>query len=413
MLRVMVLALSMGLAAASSVAQTATPEPTPSPTPSTLTLTLWLPEPLAVPDDTESQEVINAQIEAFLANEPNVIVEKRLKKVGEIGGIMSTLRAASSVAPGALPDLTLIRRQDLVTAARDGLIESMEGKVPSAVLGGLNSALPLGQVNNQLYGVPYLIDLEHVIYRLPPDSEVEDIANWDYPAVLARGMPIVFPAGRATGMNDVLYLQYVAAGGELAGDSTLILNDGALRTTLEFYEQARDAGVVTPDVINYTTPTDYFQPFLDGRADAAVFFSSRYLQMAGDEPALLAAPIPTPDGQATGILNGWMWVLVASEPEQQDLALRYLNFVMQPENQTAYARTVDMLPSQRPALLALLPPGANAELYTRMLDNAILPLGETEGGALARALQENVVAILNGERTAEEAIELILTQPAN
>ena len=81
---------------------------------------------------------MHEQISAFQTANPDVEVEFRLKKAQDVGGIMSTLRAASLVAPGALPDLTLLRRSDVLAAAQAGLIMPMDDRAEAPVLDNLH-----------------------------------------------------------------------------------------------------------------------------------------------------------------------------------------------------------------------------------------------------------------------------------
>lgn len=387
-------------------AQTPAP-PTPTP-PGPLTLVVWLPDTLASADQPLARAEINRQVQAFNASQSRIIVEIRLKMVNDVGGIMSTLRAASSVAPGAQPDLTLLRRQDLVPAQRDGLIRSLEGKLPPTQINSLDTALKLGQVNNQLVGLPYLLELEHLVYR--PNASTEEVSGWSFEDVLNRRLPLVFPAGRSSGISDVVYLQYLAAGGTLAADNTLSYNADALQETLSFYESARDEGVLDDRLVNYTTTADYRVDFSAQQVNSAVFFSPDYLQLLVEDRTLLAAPIPTSTGQNIALLNGWTWVLVASQADRQSAAMEFLTFLMQPDNQAAYAQTLNLLPSQRTVLIDTLPSTVDQTIYLSLLDNALLPLAESEGGPLASSLQEAVESILSGNTSAGDAFETLRTQ---
>lgn len=145
---------------------TTTPEPTEVPT-GPRTLVIWWPEPLAPRENADAAEVLSEQISAFERAYGDVQVQFRLKLARDTGGIMQTLRAASGgIAPGALPDLTLIRREDLLAAAQAGLIQPIEDEIPPAFLGDLYTAgVELGQVNRQLYGIPYMLDVQHMAYR--------------------------------------------------------------------------------------------------------------------------------------------------------------------------------------------------------------------------------------------------------
>lgn len=394
------------------VAQDATVTEDPEP----ITLTVWWPEPLAQVDSEAAQQIMDQQA-AFNAEESLIDVTMRLRRVGDVGGIMATLRTASSVAPGALPDLTLLRRQDVLAAQRDGLIQPMEGLIPTAIVGALDDSLALGQIAGDLYGLPYVVDVLHLVERLPdnpsPDSagdEAGTLSRWRFEDVLAREQTMIFPAGRVTGFSDVFFLQYLAAGASLPRDGNLTLNEDALATVLNFYEQATAAALIDPAVLTALGPADYRERFLAGGDDSSdapdmgVFASSDYLAMLAGDVNLRAAPIPTSTGRETSFLNGWVWVIVTSDPERQAAAVRYLAWLMDEERHLAYAQAIHMLPSQRNLLSQALPSSVDETLFQRLLENAILPQTATEGGTLARALQDAFIAVLSGESNAEEAL---------
>ncbi len=381
-------------------------ESTPEAPAGSLALSVWLPDLLVPPENGAANTLINAQIAAFMASNPDIAVETRLKRVSDVGGIMATLRATSAVAPGAMPDVTLLRRADLIAAQRDGLIQSLEGELSSALVSSLDTALKLGQINATLYGAPHMIELLHLVYR---DTNNMDMPNWNYDMVFDEQLSIAFAAGRSTGLNEIVYLQYIAAGGTFSAEGKLVLNQAALLDVLEYYARLRDAELIDTTVLNYAQIADYLPTFIANDIDAAVFTSSNYRQLIATQPRLKAAPLPTTQGQIISLMNGWMWVLVADEPERQTAALRFINYMMQAENQTAYASTIAWLPAQRQALLTSLPRGINADLYTQLLDNSLLPLSDSDGGTLARAIQDAFVAVLNGEDPTV-AVETVVSQ---
>lgn len=383
----------------------------PVPTPQTQTpasqLTIWLPDELAPLDRQDIWTLLMEQTAAFELAE-GVEVNIRLKRVSDLGGLMATLRTASSVAPGALPDLTLLRRQDLVAAQRSGLIQSLEGRLPTALLSSLDDTLILGQAGGDLYGLPYFVDLQHLVYR-PTEQTAEP--GWSFDEVVAREQPIIFPAGRATGLNDVFYLQYLAAGAQLSASGTLTLDADALESGLDFYQSASDSGLIDGFVLNYFTPEDYRSTFVSGEIDVALFSSTAYMQMLANEPDLRVAPIPTGEGASPqALLNGWSWVLVTPAAEQQDLSERFLNWMMNADRQADYARALYRLPSQRAAIQRGLASGADDARYIELLSSAALPLTESDGGTLARAIQSALASVLTKELSADDAAQLVRDQ---
>lgn len=386
----------------------APPSPTPEATETGIpNLTIWWPELLSPVGDVRVSAVLSEQLGGFEAANPGLGIVPRLKKPRDVGGIMETLRAANAVAPGALPDLTLLRRQDLLAAVQAGIVQPLEGHVSSAIVGNLyTAALELGQVNGQLYGLPYVLDVQHVAYW--GDFPSGDFATFDN--VLTMQRPLTFPAGVSDGVNAVFLLQYLSAGGSLSDFSTGEVNADALQSTLEFYEQAVSAGLVNPSVLNYLSFDDYLTTLQNGTIRAAVVSSTAYLGFGQSGQPLAFAPIPVQAGQPTTVLNGWMWVLTTSNADQQTLASRFLDWMLNTERQSQYSQAIHMLPSLRASTRLAGINAAYADFVTQLLGNAVLPMPEIINSSTARTLQNALAAVVGGQRTAEEAAQEALNQ---
>ncbi|NWF69776.1 MAG: extracellular solute-binding protein [Chloroflexi bacterium] len=421
MMSLLLAACAAAPVATQSVALTALPTASPTPPPpeatplpsvesqpdAPLTLVIWWPEPLNPVNDSEANSQLQAQIDAFEAANPDVRVNWRRKLVSEVGGIMSGLRTASAAAPGALPDLTLLRRDDLLLAAQLGLLQALQGRVSSAILGDLYPApLRLGEVDDTLFGLTYMLEVQHAIYR-PPLA----LNGWSYADVLARDVPFVFPAARPNGVNDVFLAQYLAAlrPDEAAqiGSGTLPLNENALRSTLAFYEQARVNNIITPAVLDMSAPID-FVAYLG--ESVVIVPASTYLTLTGHGEDLLYAPIPNAAGANITMLDGWMWVLVTSSADRQQRALDFITWMMDAERHAAFSAAVHRVPAQR-STLRLWHDDAYGEFISALVENAFLPLPESAATS-ARVLQNALSAVLLGQRTADEATQDVLTQLA-
>ncbi len=385
---------------ATETAQSTVAAPTSSPTPTPLltNMVLWWPDALWPATNGDAAEILAGQISDFQASQGNVEVELRLKKVTGLGGILSTLRAASPVAPGALPDLTLMRREDLLAAADSGLIHPLEGEISTAILGDLYpTALALGQINGELYGLPYLVEVQHMAYRpmenLPPSSSFADI--------LANQIRFALPAAQTEQINNLLLNQYIDAGGQLPG-ATGGIDVDALRRTLQFYQDAVDQKLIDPGVLNYTSPSDYEDALLAGDIDAGVISSTGFLQLLQSGQNLNFGPVPTYTGSTLGEIDGWMWVMTTSSADRQALAARFLNYILNATRQGDYSRSIQMIPSQRTAFHTWDESSYTA-FVRELLDSSLLPITDEEGGTVARAIQNALVAVLSGQSTAEEA----------
>jgi ABC-type glycerol-3-phosphate transport system substrate-binding protein len=362
-------------------------------------MVIWWPEPIAPVNNEAAALLREDQVGDFQTAQGNVIVQIRLKMASDLGGILSTLRAASPVAPGALPDLTLMRREDLLIAAQAGLIYPLEGHLSSAILGDLYRAgLSLGQIDGVLYGLPYLLEAQHMAYRpldAQPPSRFADF--------LAEQLTFALPAAQANRLSSVLMTQYLDAGGAIGESGTIELNPEALLTTLQFYEEAVALNLIDPAVLNYVTSADYTGNILAGTLDGGLVTSTQYLNLLGTGASLDFGPVPTASGTVTGEINGWLWVMTTSSADRQALAARFLVWMMNAPRQGEYSRAINMLPSQRTALQTW-PESAYLTFIRQLFNNARLPLSDAEGGAVARAAQNALVAVLSGETTAEQAL---------
>ncbi|HVU12200.1 MAG TPA: extracellular solute-binding protein [Phototrophicaceae bacterium] len=378
---------------------------TPEATPNAITLTLWWPEPLAPIDNQAASNLLVEQIRAFEAANSDVTVNFRLKNDQDVGGIMSTLKTASLVAPGALPDLTLLRRSDMIAAAQAGLIMPLDEHAEASILDNLHPMVSaLGRVNDRLYGLPYNVEVEHMVYQAGKYA----LDRWSFANVLAQKAAFVFAAGRANSLSDVFLVQYRDATGTLES-STISPDADQLRTLFQFYQQAVSEKLIDPTVLQYVIPDDFRGGLVQGDIPAGVVTSTLYLRMIAEGAKLDYAPIPTVSGEPTTVVDSWMWVLTSADSEQQMAAMRFLNWMQDADRQGKFNQTIDMLPSQRSALRQWEDPDYAAFIDT-LLNNATMPLTESSSGVAARTIQSALASVINGQRSAEQATQDVMTQ---
>ncbi|MCA0457268.1 MAG: extracellular solute-binding protein [Chloroflexi bacterium] len=369
------------------------------------TLRVWWPDSLEPAGNQTAALMLADYMETFRTTVPDLTLDLRLKKAQDIGGIIQTLRSAITVAPDALPDITLLRRSDFLAAVEAGYLQPIQGSVTSAILGDLYpAALDLGRVDGVLYGLSYALDVEHIAYR--PVVLNGNFASFE--DVLQDQQKFVFPAGVTQGLSDVLLLQYLSAGGTMNELVQGRPNAEALETVLDFYEQAVQEGVIDRSVLDYARSDDYLFQLAQGKFDAGVITSSQYLSLLTNGQTLQAAPIPLADGQPSTVVNGWMWVVVTKDRDQQLLALRFAEWMMDSERLAVYTRMVNMLPSRRAAMRSW-DGGDFTELANTLLANAYLPVAEGDSGTL-RSMENALAAVISGQRTSADAVQDVLEQ---
>lgn len=378
------------------VAEAATVTPTPAPT-APDTILIWWPGSLYPTANSPAARVLRDQLDAYRTLNAKTI-SIRVKRDDGLGGILETLQSGSLVAPSTMPDLTLMRRNDLVQAASVKLLASIDVSTfsPDDLF---SSGLSLGRVNGTQYGLPYTLELQHAIYRTStlatPPLTLDDLLKSD--------QAYLFPAGTPKGVNNTLLAQYLAAGGRLAdekGTSTLDL--APLQSVLRFYEQAAANKLTGAQLLDYTASSQYLPLLTNGKANIGQIDSTSYLAQRANLTGIATTAVPLPAGGAVVQVDGWLWVVTTTDPDRQAQALGVLAWLMRPDQQGRFTQAFGMLPSRRSALTAWT--GDPYAAFVRpLLDQPAVPPPDTLDPAATSALQKAFEDVLSGRKSAELA----------
>ena len=397
--------LTLGVAFNASVAQESADDAPPP-------LKVWLPAPLFADESSAEYALLAAHTETFSAG-AGIEVAFRIKAVGTLGGIMSTIRTGSDVAPGALPDLALIRRRDFTPTQARQYLQSLETLFSSSLINELDNSLAFGQIaldeGVALYGLPYLLD---ALLAITTPAAGDLGAAPTFADALASGASFHFPAARSNGLNQTTYLQYLSAGGPRQSETVSEIDEGALRAVLEFYEALVAAERLSPDALGYQSPEAYL-PQLTSDFDSpqlAIARASDYLGLLEQHAALGAARIPSAGGRGASALDGWLWVIVTPDLNRQSQAARYLEWMMEPAFHAGLSLALHHLPAQSAVLADSLPETVDWQFFADLLDDATIPLPEGEGGTAPRLMQEALARVLHGESSAAAATREALAQ---
>ena len=376
-------------------------------------LKVWLPVPLVSDESDLAFTLLSEHTSAFSSNN-NIAVEYRIKEVGVTGGMMSSIRSGSEVAPGALPDIALIRRREFTPTQARQYWYSMETLFSSALISDLGLALEFGQIPQDggmaLYGLPYFFEVLHAVSTQPLAEAALGVRFED---VLSHGATLLFPAARNSGLNQTFYLQYLAAGGITSRNHVMAIDEGALFAVLEFYERLVERDLVPVDVLTYQTPAEYRSEFISrtGQAKIAVFSSSEFLSMLDQQDTtLFPANIPTANGESLATRDGWLWVIITPDQTRQTHSARYLEWMTEPMFHAEFAKALYQLPAQPGILRDSLPENVDHQFFEDLLYEGILPLPESEGGSAPRIMQEALARVLQSEASAASATRQVIDQ---
>lgn len=359
---VFVLVLLVSLAACTSAPASPTPGlPTPTPlTPATLqpqplpptplpdtaiTLTLWLPTRFLPAKDNAAYQVLQRQLDEFARTADGTPSQIVVKQDRGPGGLLDLLRTASPVAPSILPDIIALDNTDLETAARSGLIQPIGPLLPADLTDDLYPfARDLGSLNGELYGVLYSADLEH----LATNSATPLPQTWS--DLLETPRRYLFALGNNS-ISDAVLSHYLSAGGKLTDEQGKpMLDETALRTLLETYQEARDAGVLPGNLLELDSADKVWSAWRGLGTGVANLNATRYLSVETRLPDLQVGDLPALTQPARSLGRGWAYAIVTQDPRRQAAAVRLLQHLLSAKNNGEWTRAAGVLPGRAAAL---------------------------------------------------------------
>jgi len=364
-------ALAVFLVGCTPAAPSPTPSATPSPppvVPSTLTspsatpspdlITVWVPPFLEASSSTTAGALLADRLAQFEADQPGVRVQLRLKETSGPAGLLESLRAATAVAPAALPDLIALTASDLATAADEGLVDAYPAGLPPQTTSWLSFAVEGASPAGVLYGVPLAAQTDVIVYDVPSFAR----APADWSDLIGGPAPFLFPA--ADPRASFTLAQYLALGGQLTqADGSPALDPSVLEEVLTFYGSAYNAGVLPLTSRQYESSAQTWSAFQQRRAASAVAPLEAWL--ADPLSGASAAPLPTRDGAGVTVATTWTWAVVTRDPETQSVLVELVEWLSDPEFTGPWTHSLRRMPVQAAALAAW--PDGPARLLVQQL----------------------------------------------
>ena len=399
------------LPTAPPMAPTGTPEPSATPGAVLLTLpagvriqlSLWTVEAISPQAEGEVGPLFADMLRGFERAYPGVSVSVVLKNTSGRGSVLDYLRTASVVAPSVLPDLVVLDTADLAAAARTGVLVPLDGEIAADLVADLlPAARAAGTVHNQLLGIPFQMDVEHLIYNANQVSSVP--LTWT--DVLSAHTTLLFPAkGRNGLVNDAFTIQYLSLGGRFQDDEGgPLLDEPALRAVLGYYQQAAQAGVLMREAaLQAGDAQDVWSVYVSARAGLAQVTAHRFLTGRQALRNTRFGDIPTRDGHPLTIGRGHLLAVLARDPLQQSLAMRLVEWWLRPDNNSVWNQTTHYLPTRYAAFQLWGNEDPYYPFLQHLLEIAVPAPPAADYDPIARVLQQAVLEVLRGESTPEQA----------
>ena len=379
-----------------------TPQPSP-PTPAldtSITLTLWLPTRFLTSEDNAAYQVLQRQLNEFAQSTDGAPGQIAIKQDRGPGGLLDLLRAASPVATTVLPDIIALDAADLETAARSGLIQPIGPLLPAELIDDLYPfARDLGSLDGELYGVLYSADLEH----LATTSATPLPKTWN--DLLETPRRYFFALGSSNNsVSDAVLAHYLSAGGKFVdSEGNPILDEVALRTLLETYQGARDAGILPDNFVELDSTDEVWNTWRGVGTSVANLNATRYLSVETRLPDLQVSALPALVQPAKPIGRGWAYAIVTTDPRRQAAAVRLVQHLLSPQNNGEWTRAAGVLPGRAAALAQWDQFDAYTTFTGDQLAQALPPPPAAIRNVVGPLLRKAIEDVLAGRATPAEA----------
>ena len=327
-----------------TLAPSPTVEPTAIPA-GPVTLRLWLPPEFDPDSGIPAGDILQAQLNEFVDEHPDVRIEVRIKALDGSGGMLDSLTTASAAAPLTLPDLVALPRPKLEAAALKGLLRPIDD-LSDAINDPdwYDYARQLGRLQDSTFGLPFAGDAMVLVHRTATVSEPPPT----FASTLETQGPLAFPAADPQALFTLAL--YQAAGGLLLDDQGRpFLDTDTLTDVLTFYHDGATIELMPFWLTQYETDEQSWGAFSEHLAEMVITWTTRYLD--GTESDTGVAHIPTSDGVHFTLGDGWVWALVSPTPEHQELSVELAEFLTRSDFLAEWTSVTGYLPP-RPSALA-------------------------------------------------------------
>jgi ABC-type glycerol-3-phosphate transport system substrate-binding protein len=367
---------------------------------------IWLPPEFDPEGSSPASSLLKPRLEQFAAENPNIRLEVRVKTIEGAGGLLESLVAANVAAPIALPDLVLLPRPLLESAALKGLLYPYDGI--SSIMDDPNwyeYARQLAHVQSSTYGIPFAGDALVLAYHPSllekPSFKLED--------TLSLGEAMLYPATDPQALFTLCL--YMAENGSLQDEQGRPSMDvGTLTKILEFDQRASLAGVMPFWLTQYSNDAQVWEAFQGGQYPMAVTWASTYLShLLTDPDDLGVIYLPTVSGTPYTLATGWSWALAGQDPERRALAVKLAEYLVDKEFLGKWTYAAGYLPPKGIPLQYWPDAGLRTNIADISISASLVPPANVLSD-LGPAIEQAVVDVLKAQSDPQTAAQAVIDQ---
>jgi len=371
-----------------------------------VSLRIWIPPEFDPEAENAASRLLKTRLRQYVAANPDVRLDVRVKAAEGTGGLLDALVAANAAAPLAVPDLVLLPRPLLESAALKGLLHPYDQS--TTIMDDpiwFEYARQLAHIKDSTYAIPFAGDALALVYR---PSQIE-MPPPDLEAVLATGKVLLFAATDPQALFTLcLYLGMDAGLQDEEGRPAIEVT--ALSSILEFDQRSNLAGVMPYWLTQYSNDGQIWETFIGEDAPMAVTWAAAYLKQKHIAPADLAlAPLPTMKGTPFTLATGWGWALAGQDPEREKMAVKLAEFMADKEFLAQWSQAAGYLPPRRDSLQSWQQVEWQPVIEQISSSARMMPSAEMIS-SLGPALEQAVVDVLKSQSDPQNAAQAVIKQ---
>jgi multiple sugar transport system substrate-binding protein len=366
---------------------------------------VWLPPEFDPASGDKANQLLNARLQNYKVENPSIRLEVRVKSLEGPGGMLDSLVATSAAAPSDLPDLVLLPRTILESAALKGLLYPYDDLTnildnPS----WFEYALQLAHLKSSIYGIPFAGDALVMAHSSSIQSTPLSLAD-----IVTQKEKLLYPAADPHALFTLS--MYQAAGGKLQDNQGRpALEESTLTSILNYYEQASLVEVMPYTLTQFSDDAQVWEAFLGGQYYMAITWASTYLRGVGlGQTNLAIAPLPTPDGDPFTLATGWSWALPGQDPVRRSSAVKLAEYLVAKDFLAEWTLAAGYIPPRVDALQSWREPDARTVIEKISSSAQLLPSADLLS-TIGPALQTAVVSVLEGRLDPRAAAQAAFNQ---
>jgi multiple sugar transport system substrate-binding protein len=369
-------------------------------------LRIWLPPEFDPKGSGIANGLLKARLDEYMVEKPGVRLEIRVKALEGTGGMLESLVAANAAAPQALPDLVLLPRPLLESAALKGLLYPYDGLTNIMEdQSWFEYARQLAHLKTSTYGIPFAGDALVLAHR----PSLLGVSPHNLEAAISLGEVLLYPAADPQAIFTLC--MYLANGGILQDrQGRPMLDEVELTRILEYDQRASQAGVMPVSLTEYTNDAQIWQVFLGNSYPMVITWASTYIsnQLTPQDDVVLA-PLPTPDGKPFTLATGWSWALTGRELAKRQLSADLAEFLVEKEFLAEWTYAAGYLPARVDAVQSWQETETRQIIEQISYSAGLMP-SEDLLASIGPALEQAVVSILKTQSDPQAAAQAVINQ---